>query len=95
MHPHFKYDSTAMAHDLDLDDTNAYCMPGNITGGVQHGSWTVPVEKPEDFPTHHISSSQVQTREELVYSEEDDLVIEDWVRRHVVSYGHYFLFNCF
>lgn len=99
MHPHFPYDSPARAHDLNLDDTNRYALPGNITAGIQHGSWSAPLP-PADVPvggaeagggagpSSVVSSNRKERRKELEYSKEDIAAIEEWVKRHVETTWH-------
>ncbi|SPQ19818.1 45e84a23-995f-4418-a1ef-61bed34424a4 [Thermothielavioides terrestris] len=90
MHPFFDYDSEARAHDLNLDDTNRYALPDNITAGIQHGSWSVPVPEP-DAPRPGravVSSSRKEKRGELKYSKKDIEAIEEWVKRHVETTWH-------
>ena len=90
MHPFFSYDSKAKALDLDLPTTNKYALPGNITAGIQHGSWTQPLgeaEKKCDIKTT-VSSNQTNVREELDYSTEDIKAVEEWVKRHVETTWH-------
>ncbi|KAK0612585.1 GMC oxidoreductase-domain-containing protein [Bombardia bombarda] len=89
MHPVYDFDSKARAYDLDLADTNKYALPGNITAGIQHGSWTVPV------PTHdepgnpaYVTSNQKAKRKELQYSKKDIQAVEEWVKRHVETTWH-------
>ncbi|KAK3986344.1 alcohol oxidase 1 [Cladorrhinum sp. PSN332] len=89
MHPFFDYDSEARAHDLNLEDTNKYALPGNITAGIQHGSWSVPVPEPDDKPAKNIvTSNRKEKRKELKYSGKDIEAIEEWVKRHVETTWH-------
>ncbi|KAK3342110.1 GMC oxidoreductase-domain-containing protein [Lasiosphaeria hispida] len=89
MHPHFDFDSEARAHDLDLADTNKYALQGNLTAGIQHGSWTVPVpEHDEQLNKGYVTSNQKAKRKELKYSSKDILAIGDWVKRHVETTWH-------
>jgi alcohol oxidase len=89
MHPFFDYDSDARAHDLNLEDTNRYALPGNVTGGIQHGSWSVPVPEPDEKPGRDIvSSNRKEKRKELKYSKKDIEAIEEWVKRHVETTWH-------
>ncbi|KAK4647033.1 Alternative oxidase, mitochondrial precursor [Podospora pseudocomata] len=93
MHPVFDYDSEARAHDLNLADTNAYALPGNITAGIQHGSWSVPLPEPEDKLTPEnikriVSSNRKDKRRELKYTKKDIQAIEEWVKRHVETTWH-------
>ncbi|KAK3290341.1 GMC oxidoreductase-domain-containing protein [Chaetomium fimeti] len=89
MHPFFAFDSDARAHDLNLDDTNRYALPGNVTAGIQHGSWSVPVPEPEDKPAKGIvTSNRKAKRKELKYSKKDIEAVEEWVKRHVETTWH-------
>lgn len=91
MHPFFDYDSPARAFDLDLEDTNKYALPGAITAGIQHGSWTVPVPPPEEAArgqTDIVTSSRKEKRRALKYSAKDIKAIEEWVKRHVETTWH-------
>ena len=90
MHPFYAFDSKARALDLDLPTTNKYALPGNITAGIQHGSWTQPLgeaEKKADIKTT-VSSNRVDVREPLEYSTEDIKAVEEWVKRHVETTWH-------
>ncbi len=89
MHPVYDFDSNARAYDLDLADTKAYALPGNITAGIQHGSWTVPTPEQDEKPNKgFVTSNQVGKRKELTYSKKDIQAIEDWVKRHVETTWH-------
>ncbi|KXX78469.1 Alcohol oxidase 1 [Madurella mycetomatis] len=89
MHPFFDYDSEARAYDLNLEDTNRYALPGNITAGIQHGSWTRPVPAPDEMPGQNIvTSNRKEKRKELKYSNKDIEAIEEWVKRHVETTWH-------
>ncbi|KAH6855364.1 GMC oxidoreductase-domain-containing protein [Chaetomium sp. MPI-CAGE-AT-0009] len=89
MHPFFAFDSDARAHDLNLDDTNRYALPGNITAGIQHGSWSVPVPEPDEKPAKGIvTSNRKAKRKELKYSKKDIEAVEEWVKRHVETTWH-------
>jgi alcohol oxidase len=89
MHPFFEFDSPARANDMDLETTKRYALPGNLTAGLQHGSWSVynpePVKKPEN---DILNSNQAHIREELKYSSKDIEAIEEWTKRHVESTWH-------
>lgn len=89
MHPFFDYDSDVRAHDLNLEDTNRYALPGNVTAGIQHGSWSVPVPDPDEKPGRDVvSSNRKEKRKELKYSKKDIEAIEEWVKRHVETTWH-------
>jgi alcohol oxidase len=90
MHPFFSFDSKAAARDLDLPTTNQYALPGNLTAGIQHGSWTQPLceaEKKASIKTT-VSSNRTDVRDELEYNEEDIKAVEEWVKRHVETTWH-------
>ena len=38
MHPFYDYDSPARANDMDLDTTQRYALPGNLSAGLQRKS---------------------------------------------------------
>ena len=70
MHPHFKFDSPARARDLDLATRNAYAGPNHITSNIQHGSWTIPVEKGEAPKPNMVNSNQQHINEPLKYTKD-------------------------
>lgn len=88
-HPFFAYDSPARANDMDLETTQRYALPGNLSAGLQHGSWSnynpAPSKKPE---ANILNSNKAFIREELKYSDDDIKAIEEWVKRHVESTWH-------
>lgn len=89
MHPFFGYDSPARAHDMDLETTKQYALPGNLTAGLQHGSWSKYLPECDKRPGADILNSHcADVREELKYSTEDIAAIEEWVKRHVESTWH-------
>jgi alcohol oxidase len=89
MHPFFDYDSPARAHDMDLETTKAYALPGNITAGIGHGSWSSPLPEADRKPAANIlNSNRAHIREELKYSENDIKAVEEWVKRHTESTWH-------
>ncbi|GAB1201409.1 Alternative oxidase, mitochondrial precursor [Aspergillus pseudonomiae] len=78
MHPHFAFDSAARAFDLDLATTKAYAGPNHISAGIQHGSWSQPLE-PGQTPTEtYLNSNKQETREPIKYSQKDIEHIEKW-----------------
>lgn len=81
MHPFYAYDSPARANDLDLATTNAYALPGNISAGIQHGSWTSPVKKGRAAQPNFLNSNSQEVLEDLQYSNEDIKHIENWTKR--------------
>jgi len=89
MHPFFAYDSPARANDMDLATTKAYALPGNLTAGIGHGSWSSPLKEPDKKAEDHIlSSNKANVREDLKYSKQDIEAVEEWVKRHVESTWH-------
>ena len=90
MHPFFGFDSPVKALDMDLPTTNQYALPGNLTAGIQHGSWTQPLaeaDKRADIKAT-VSSNRSDVREDLKYSNEDIKAVEEWVKRHVETTWH-------
>ena len=87
-HPFYAWDSPAHARDMDLDVTNAYAGPNHLTSNIQHGSWSRRdvTGKPSD--TNMMNSNQVTVREDLPYSKDDLLQIQEWVKRHVETTWH-------
>lgn len=90
MHPFFSYDSEARARDMDLETTNKYALPGNLSAGIQHGSWTQPLNEAESKADKikTLSAHRVDARDELKYSDEDIKAVEEWVKRHVETTWH-------
>lgn len=89
MHPFFDYDSPARANDMDLETTKRYALPGNLSAGLQHGSWSVFNPEPSKRPEANIlNSNKADVRDELKYSKKDIEAVEEWVRRHVESTWH-------
>jgi hypothetical protein len=81
MHPFYSYDSPARAKDMDLATTNAYALPGNITAGIQHGSWTMPVEKGRAPEPNFLNSNSQEVLPDLEYSTKDIEHVIDWTKR--------------
>ena len=81
MHPFYAFDSPARANDLDLTTTNAYALPGNLTAGIQHGSWTSPVKKGRAPEPNFLSSNCQEVMDDLQYTTEDIQHIENWTKR--------------
>lgn len=99
MHPIYSYNSPARAKDMDLATTKAYALPGNLTAGIQHGSWSMPIEEPRVPKVSLLNSNKQGLYEDLKYSHQDIEAVEDWVKRHVETTWHslgvcisYFLF---
>ncbi|KAL1609595.1 Alternative oxidase, mitochondrial precursor [Nothophoma quercina] len=88
MHPFYAFDSPARANDMDLATTNAYALPGNITAGIQHGSWTMPLEKGKAPSPSFLNSNSQHVLEDLHYTTEDIKHVEDWTKRHVETTWH-------
>ncbi|KAI9711348.1 MAG: Alternative oxidase, mitochondrial precursor [Candelaria pacifica] len=88
MHPFYAYDSPARALDMDLATTYAYAGPDHITSGIQHGSWSMPVESGEAPNPTLLNSNQTSIRSDLKYSKRDLEHIEEWVKRHVETTWH-------
>lgn len=88
MHPHFAYDSPARAFDMDLETTKAYAGPDHLSAGIQHGSWSHPLEAGKAPAANTVTSNRVTTREPLKYSKADIEQVEKWVRRHVETTWH-------
>jgi len=81
MHPFYAFDSPARALDMDLATTKAYALPDNLSAGIQHGSWTMPL-RPGKVPAPNWLNSNSQTvYDELQYTDEDIKHIENWVKR--------------
>jgi alcohol oxidase len=81
MHPFYAFDSPARANDMDLQTTNAYALPGNITAGIQHGSWTMPIEKGKAPSPSFLNSNSQHVLEDLQYTTEDIKHVENWTKR--------------
>ncbi|KAJ6151021.1 Glucose-methanol-choline oxidoreductase [Penicillium chermesinum] len=88
MHPHFAFDSPARAQDLDLATTKAYAGANHLSAGIQHGSWTTPLEPGEQASATRLNSNKHENRKPLEYSKEDIAHIEKWVSRHVETTWH-------
>jgi alcohol oxidase len=88
MHPHFAFDSPARALDLDLATTNAYAGPNHISAGIQHGSWSQPLEPGKSPAANFLNSNKQVTRDNIKYGKEDIEHIEKWVQRHVETTWH-------
>ena len=86
MHPFYAYDSPARANDMDLATTNAYALPGNVTAGIQHGSWSMPVKKGRAPEPSLLNSNSQDVLEDLKYSKQDIKHIEDWTKRTFPSF---------
>lgn len=65
---------------MDLATTHAYAGPNHLTSGIQHGSWSMPVESGKAPQPSFLSSNAQEVREDLQYSKEDLLHIEEWVK---------------
>ncbi|KAI4747089.1 alcohol oxidase p68 [Aureobasidium sp. EXF-12298] len=71
MHPFYAYDSPARALDMDLATTKAYAGDLHLSAGIQHGSWTMPIEAGTAPSTSFLSSNKQEIREDLKYTNED------------------------
>lgn len=88
-HPFFDNDSPARARDMDLATTKAYALPGNLSAGIGHGSWSLPLGPADVQPQSGIlNSNSKELRHELQYSSRDIEAVEEWVKRHVESTWH-------
>lgn len=88
MHPFYAYDSPARAMDMDLATTKAYAGDAHITAGIQHGSWSMPLESGKAPEVSFLNSNQQSVRQDLPYSTEDIKHVEEWVKRHVETTWH-------
>ncbi|KAJ5678300.1 alcohol oxidase [Penicillium maclennaniae] len=88
MHPQFAFNSPASARDLDLATTKAYAGPNHISAGIQHGSWSQPLEPGKQPAASILSSNRHEDRGSLEYTKEDIAHIEKWVQRHVETTWH-------
>ena len=73
---------------MDLATTKAYALPGNLTSGIQHGSWSMPLDAGKAPKPNLLNSNSQDVFEDLKYSEEDIKHIEEWVKRHVETTWH-------
>lgn len=74
---------------MDLATTKAYALPGNLSAGITHGSWSSYLpEADTKAGVNILSSNKVNTRQELKYNTNDIKAIEEWVKRHVESTWH-------
>lgn len=89
MHPFYAFDSPARAVDMDLATTNAYALPGNITAGIQHGSWTMPLAKGKEANPNYLSSNRQEVHADLEYTKQDIQHVEDWVKRESSTVLYY------
>ncbi|KAJ5936036.1 Alternative oxidase mitochondrial precursor [Penicillium verhagenii] len=88
MHPHFAYNSAARARDLDLATTKAYAGPNHISAGIQHGSWSEPLQPGNPASASSLNSNRHEARSPIDYTKEDIQHIETWVKRHVETTWH-------
>lgn len=74
---------------MDLPTTKAYALPGNLSAGIQHGSWSKMLpEADRKASTTALNSHRKDIREELHYTAKDIEAVEEWVKRHVESTWH-------
>ncbi|KAI4846868.1 alcohol oxidase p68 [Aureobasidium sp. EXF-8845] len=88
MHPSFAFDSPARALDMDLATTKAYAGDLHLSAGIQHGSWTMPLEAGTAPSPSFLTSNKQEIREDLVYTNEDINHIIEWTKRHVETTWH-------
>jgi alcohol oxidase len=73
---------------MDLATTKAYALPGNLTAGIQHGSWSLPLDPPKPSRASFVNSNQRDLHADLKYSKKDIEHVEEWVKRHVETTWH-------
>lgn len=83
MHPFYAFDSPARALDMDLATTKAYALPGNLSAGIQHGSWTMPLKPGKAPEVNWLNSNSQTVYDELQYTQEDIKHVENWVKRRL------------
>jgi len=88
MHPFYSFNSPARANDMDLATTKAYALPGNLTAGIQHGSWSMPLESGKPPKPNMLNSNCKECYDDLEYTKEDIEQVEEWVKRHVETTWH-------
>lgn len=88
MHPFYAFDSPARANDMDLATTKAYAGPDHISAGIQHGSWSMPLEAGKAPSPSFLNSNKQEIREDLPYTNTDIAHVEEWVKRHVETTWH-------
>ncbi|KAF2101856.1 alcohol oxidase p68 [Rhizodiscina lignyota] len=88
MHPFYSFDSPARARDMDLATTKAYAGPNHLTAGIQHGSWSLPLEPGKKQSVTYLNSNSQEIYEDLKYNKQDLLAVEEWVKRHVETTWH-------
>jgi alcohol oxidase len=88
MHPFYAFDSPARALDMDLAATKAYAGENHLSAGIQHGSWTMPLEAGTAPSPSFLTSNKQEIREDLVYTNEDINHIIEWTKRHVETTWH-------
>ncbi|PFH47219.1 GMC oxidoreductase [Amanita thiersii Skay4041] len=76
-HPHFHPASPAACKDIDIK-TALEVLPGSFTVGIHMGTWHKPGE---EYKANKVI-------EDIVYSEEDDKAIDDWIADHVETTWH-------
>lgn len=74
---------------MDLETTKGWALPGNLSAGIGHGSWSLPLGPAETKAEPGILNSHAkEVRQELPYSTNDIKAVEEWVKRHVESTWH-------
>jgi len=76
-HPHFHPASDAAARDIDIK-TAKEMMPNAFTVGIHMGTWHRPGEPYNADKVH----------DEIKYTKEDDMAIDDWIADHVETTWH-------
>jgi len=68
--------------------TKAYALPGNLTAGIQHGSWSMPLDAGKAPKANILNSNSQTVYDDLKYSKKDIEAVEEWVKRHVETTWH-------
>lgn len=66
---------------IRADTEKQYALEGNLTAGIQHGSWTMPMEAGKAPKPSWLNSNAQHVLEDLQYTKEDIKHVEDWVKR--------------
>lgn len=73
---------------MDIDVTNAYAGPNHITANIQHGSWSTRKEPGKTPVQTFLNSNQQAVMDDLKYSKDDLMALEEWTKRHVETTWH-------
>lgn len=73
---------------MDLATSKAYAGENHHSVGIQHGSWTMPLESGTAPSPSFLSSNKQEIREDLKYTNEDINHIIEWTKRHVETTWH-------